>query len=1324
MLREVQATENVLKAAKYYTCPLCYARKPPKQNPPASGLKCTEFNQRILVDSHWIACEDSIVKKREPAPGTPAAKRKEKDVKEKRPTGRQCVLTVVDHATRYVAIRILKNEKAEEFTKGLERCWLKHFGTPQILRIDEAKGWSSNHVREWATQRGISLEVQPAENHSWLGVVERKHQVVRRALELYMDQCEKHDLVALKEAARYVPHSINQLSFHKGLTPQQWVVGKSMTHVHGLSGEIFNPAQEAIDEQGAFAIIQQRRINAAKAFIAADSDAKLRRAFNQKFAEMQEDLAIGQRVWYWRKNLRRLQKSGWRGPARIVAIEEQPNVNVYWLCHGTSLVRCGARQVRPMVEDTGMPAASDPKAALKDLQELKARSTTQFRDELKKSGHTDEVEELNGDDMELDAEYEPTDPGDLPEQGSADEEAPDNEEQNAEVPGVVSIFLPQLAEERERTPRRRQEPSTAPPSEAMEPEESPSSPKRKSSAPLQEERKEKAARSSLAPVAEEAGLASDGVSVPLPIEEDDDLVIDDVYFTHLPDDAPEGWRVVDGCLELDDVYLTAIRKGEVNERKLNPEDRLKFVDGKRKELDQYFNNFVWKFAATDEIETAIRNKRVITARWVLTWKKIDSEDGIVRWRAKARLVLRGFQDPDILSMKTAAPTAGRTARTFLLACTVWMNWSLFCADVQAAFLSGKSFDRLLVVRLPMDCLPLIDGAAQKVYNKHLYMKMCKSAYGLCDAPLLWYEEASSRLMKRGWKKHPIDSCCFMLQDPEDEKKKPGQLAGLIIVHVDDFLVSGSQSNPTFKKAMDDLQKDFAFGKWDQLTPKQPLKYCGGIILMNSNHDIEVSYAEYLKKICPMTIAKGRKDTDEVTAAEISAARGLIGAMQWPATQGVPHLCASMSIQAGEVPKGTVHNLKELNKSLRFAKTNSDVTLKFLARPSSKKTDLSTLCLVCYADAAFCVRNDKTSQGGYVIMACEKGVLQGEKKPASIISWRSFKVPRVCRSSLAAECQACATALEELLLTKTFLEVLKNPSLTLQQVKDKLEGECAMVTDCKALYDAVHRETIQQATDKRVAIEGLVIKDLLNDLHCQWRWVSSERQLSDGLTKVGARQAFVERFKGSYVQLISDTAFTASKKKSKEEREKTIAETRSTRTSRSQVAEALVALVMATQVNEASSSSLDEVSLNGFHALLITALIGLLTMLWLFGRVMVSLCQRSPKVIQDEVPATPADVQAETLRLENEGLRQTIRSLRAQLAVLNGKLGRANKEVARVEKEIKIAKEQARNSQEPETFFGPHGIYVCPHGEVWHATRTCAGQGGTYKRACARCVPGG
>ena len=203
-----------------------------------------------------------------------------------------------------------------------------------------------------------------------------------------------------------------------------------------------NPAQEAIDEQGAFAAVQARRVEAARAFIAADSDAKLRRAFTQKFAEMQD----GQKVWYWHKHLRRLQKQGWRGPARIVAIEEQPSVNVYWLCHGTSLLRCGARQVRPMVEDTGMPVPADRQAALRDLQELKARSTTQFRDELRRSGQADEADELEGDDVELDAEYEPS-------ERDASEDEPesrvDAEEPN--VPGVVSVFLLRLQKtERER----------------------------------------------------------------------------------------------------------------------------------------------------------------------------------------------------------------------------------------------------------------------------------------------------------------------------------------------------------------------------------------------------------------------------------------------------------------------------------------------------------------------------------------------------------------------------------------------------------------------------------------------------------------------------------------------------------------------------------------------------------------------------------------------------------------------------------------------------------------------------------------------------------
>lgn len=144
------------------------------------------------------------------------------------------------------------------------------------------------------------------------------------------------------------------------------------------------------------------------------------------------------------------------------------------------------------------------------------------------------------------------------------------------------------------------------------------------------------------------------------------------------------------------------------------------------------------------------------------------------------------------------------------------------------------------------------------------------------------------------------------------------------------------------------------------------------------------------------------------------------------------------------------------------------------------------------------------------------------------------------------------------MAKTFLEAMKRPNCSLAAMKDHLSGESAMVTDCKALYDAVHRETIQQATDKRVAIEGLVIKDCLKDLNCRWRWVSSERQLADGLTKVHARTSFVERYRGCYIQLVADLDYVAAKKKTQEERRRTIQETRAG--GRSAVATTLIGLI--------------------------------------------------------------------------------------------------------------------------------------------------------------------
>ena len=134
-----------------------------------------------------------------------------------------------------------------------------------------------------------------------------------------------------------------------------------------------------------------------------------------------------------------------------------------------------------------------------------------------------------------------------------------------------------------------------------------------------------------------------------------------------------------------------------------------------------------------------------------------------------------------------------------------------------------------------------------------------------------------------------------------------------------------------------------------------LEDCGGTILQNQ-HCIEGSYAEYMKCIYPLTVQKGRKDDQPIIEHEKSKARGLIGALQ-----------------AGELAGAKIKELNELNKTLRFGKANADVNLKFLVTSSSQSFGLDGLTLVCYTDAAFCVRSDKASQCGYVLTACDASV---------------------------------------------------------------------------------------------------------------------------------------------------------------------------------------------------------------------------------------------------------------------------------------------------------------------------------------------------------------
>ena len=233
-------------------------------------------------------------------------------------------------------------------------------------------------------------------------------------------------------------------------------------------------------------------------------------------------------------------------------------------------------------------------------------------------------------------------------------------------------------------------------------------------------------------------------------------------------------------------------------------------------------------------------------------------------------------------------------------------------------------------------------------------------------------------------------------------------------------------------------------------------------------------------------------------------------------------------------------MMDCNRLLKFAKENSDVGLVY-----DPLGPVQELRLLCFCDAAFATRNDSSSQLGYIIVLIHGNLLKpdGPEGAYHIVDWKSQKTPRVARSSLGAEAQAGGQACDALEHVCVFWNCLRDPRQKLQDLLDcKSPLAPTMVTDAKALYDSFHREGYSNSVvDKRVSLEVRVMKERLLALGGNLRWMSSERQLADGLTKVSARNLLAQRLRYGKLKLIWDPIYKAAKKKTKDELKASIQE---------------------------------------------------------------------------------------------------------------------------------------------------------------------------------------
>ena len=241
----------------------------------------------------------------------------------------------------------------------------------------------------------------------------------------------------------------------------------------------------------------------------------------------------------------------------------------------------------------------------------------------------------------------------------------------------------------------------------------------------------------------------------------------------------------------------AKRNVEVNLRKLSEEDRKEFEKAMGNEVDSFTSNSAVEICAS----AGIPRERILGTRWVLVWKPIQDEHGVeVGRKAKARLILKGYQDPELLSVPREAATLSTLGRNTILSLAAQRRFKVYLGDIKTAYLNGDQteLERNIWAEPPEEVKQYLN------MKPHELWRVAKAVYGLCHAPRKWFEKLQATLLSQHWQSHQLDQCVFILTDPATQ-----EICGYLGAHVDDLVVAGA--GVYFEEQVRRLRDSFPFG---------------------------------------------------------------------------------------------------------------------------------------------------------------------------------------------------------------------------------------------------------------------------------------------------------------------------------------------------------------------------------------------------------------------------------------------------------------------------------------------------------------------------------
>ena len=1115
-LRQAKMDEAIVECAKRYRCDTCATMKNKELDKPASLSQASHFNEIIEMDIFHLKWD--------------GVKRK--------------VFAIIDVYSRFETNAVVTNETLEEELEVIMRQWISWAGFPKQIRTDSSGAHMSEAFQTWCDDNRVKLTLVPKEAHHRMGLVERLHAVRRQ--QLHKMKQEKSDL-ELEVAVLHACSQRNRLRTVHGASPSSIVFG----FTPGDGGILDEPNSLKPDGRPGHQEDEMIRHQAAKAFYEANHSSAIRRALLAKSRIEHHKYEVGDYVYYWRTSNDKLEPSRWRGPALVCMVEPRveeglQRPSVYWLAHGSSLVRVAPEHVRPEVgTERATRLETMPQTAVRQpLQRQLVQTLQPVRGPVRFLNLANQAmpsSELSAPDDPADDSPEPVSQRrrQLPVSNST---KPQTQQQQTISPSLV----PQSTLSTSTAPAEYTVPMAAAAEEAPAPgvaverqEENMDVEKSVDELFDEVEKFSKERERSRSPREKEAMRRSEEMARRL-----DGMPV----LTQPTQVENSNEKEAETEVDMDEELLAE----EFNEKMLTPEEKKQFDEAKDKALMVWIDNQAWKAASMEQV----RDGEMVPARFLQRWKK--TENGTV---ANARVIIQGFRHKDVMNEKldTEAPTLSRLGRFLILNMLVHKKWKAFSADVKSAFMQADKIDEdtRIYIKPSADMRRRLERL-MGLKNGEVLRAM-KPAFGDVRAPRQWNESAD-KVMTQEIKmlRHPLDRCVYMstrLATVEDEEfccfhfgNEMRVVDGVLGLHVDDYIGGGENVFNTtdlegeydgqfhcFRDRLCGLSRRFRFGNWSF---GERMQFCGAELSQSLDFEtISISMEDYVKSVKPISMAKHRKTMSDDPCSEVEKRqlRALIGAVAWPVNQCLPQASASTSLLQASMASPSVKDVNDANKFLRYLKEAT----KGFKLSVNRHGNLEDVRFGVYTDAAWAVRPDYTSQGGYMIfVAGHEEIEAGYAMKLSILDWCSKKLQRICRSSLSAEAQAATHAIDALEWTKVFWAAMLWPGVPIEE-EDTMKkiGSSPVLVDAKALYDAVlSLAPGLKLSEKRTAIEVAIMRDRLQAMDGKMKWLNSSQQLADGLTKVQARDQMNYLLARGVHRLTFDPNYTAAKKVKKEDKE--------------------------------------------------------------------------------------------------------------------------------------------------------------------------------------------